>query len=121
MENTARNILENELSIPKDEYEKLFNIKAKYDFPSLKIEDNGIFTGKTDEYDIFDKFKLNNGNYQYELKNPDVEIEKFIIGNKIKQMRIDLYQHLKGPFSNHECYVYPSQFIKTQQYMTHYI
>ena len=57
MENTARIILKNQLSIPKPEYEKLFNVKAKYDFPSLKTDDDGIFTGETNEYDIFDKFK----------------------------------------------------------------
>lgn len=86
---------------------KLFDVKASYDFPTLKTDDDGIFTGDADEYDIFDKFKLNNGNYQYELKNPDIEIERFIIGNKIKQMRIDLRQNLKEIFNNHKSYVYP--------------
>jgi len=102
-----RFIIDNYLCIPKEDYMRLFDVKASYHFPTLKIDDDGIFTGEIDEYDIFDKFKLNNGNYQYELKNPDIEIERFIIGNKIKQMRIDLRQNLKGTFSNHRSFIYP--------------
>ena len=86
---------------------RLFEVKASYDFPTLKTDDDGIFTGDADEYDVFDKFKLVDGNYQYELKNPDIEIERFIIKNKIKQMRIDLRNNLTGTFSNHKSYVYP--------------
>lgn len=101
-------ILKNELSIPKEQYIRLFQLdKLPYDFPSLKTDDDGIFTGEIDEYDIFNTFKLIDGSYQYELKNPDIEIERFIIENKIKQMRIDLRQNLKGTFSNHKSYVYP--------------
>lgn len=100
-------IIDNHLCIPKDDYIRLFEVKASYDFPTLKTDDDGIFTGETDEYDVFDKFKLVDGNYQYELKNPDIEIERFIIGNKIKQMRIDLRNNLTGTFSNHKSYVYP--------------
>jgi len=100
-------IIDNHLCIPKDDYIRLFEVKASYDFPTLKIDDDGIFTGETDKYDLFDEFKLNNGNYRYELKNPDIEIENFIIGNKIKQMRIDLRNNLTGTFSNHKSYVYP--------------
>jgi len=109
MEKTiALDILENELSISKEQYQQLFQLdKLPYNFPSLKTDEDGIFTGEIDEYDLFDTFKLNNGSYQYELKNPDTEIEQFIIGNKIKQLRIDLRQHLKGSFSNHQSYVYP--------------
>jgi len=103
-----RFIIDNHLCIPKDDYIRLFEVKASYDFPTLKTDDDGIFTGEIDEYDIFDKLKLNNGNYQYELKNPDIEIEHFIIGNKIKQMRIDLKNNLTGTFSNHKSYVYPT-------------
>lgn len=103
-----RFIIDNYLCIPKDDYMKLFEVKASYNFPTLKTDDDGIFTGDADEYDVFDKFKLNNDNYQHELKNPDIEIEKFIMGNKIKQMRIDLRNHLKGTFCNHKCYVYPT-------------
>jgi len=108
MEKTiALDILENQL-ITKENYIKLFQLdKLPYNFPSLKTDEDGIFTGEIDEYDLFDTFKLNNGSYQYELKNPDTEIEQFIIGNKIKQLRIDLRQHLKGTFSNHLSYVYP--------------
>lgn len=102
-----RFIIDNYLCIPKDDYMKLFEVKASYDFPTLKTDDDGIFTGDADEYDIFDKFKLVDGNYQYELKNPDIEIERFIIGNKIKQMRIDLRNNLTGTYSNHKSYVYP--------------
>jgi len=102
-----RFIVDNYLCIPKDDYMRLFNVKALYDFPTLKTDDDGIFTGEIDEYDIFDKFKLIDSSYQYELKNPDIEIERFIIENKIKQMRIDLRQNLKGIFSNHKSYVYP--------------
>ena len=102
-----RFIIDNYLCIPKDDYIKLFEVKASYDFPTLKTDDDGIFTGDADEYDIFDKFKLVDGNYQYELKNPDIEIERFIIENKIKQMRIDLRNNLTGTFSNHNSYVYP--------------
>ena len=65
-------IIDNYLCIPKDDYMRLFDVKASYDFPTLKIDDDGVFTGEIDEYDIFDKFKLNKGNYQYELKNPDI-------------------------------------------------
>ena len=103
-----RFIIDNYLCIPKDDYMRLFEVSASYNFPTLKTDDYGIFTGDADEYDVFDKFNLNNGNYQHELKNPDIEIEEFIIGNKIKQMRIDLRNHLKGTFCNHKCYVYPS-------------
>lgn len=102
-----RFIIDNYLCIPKYDYKRLFKVKASYDFPTLKTDDDGIFTGEIDEYDVFDKFKLNNDNYQYEFKNPDIEIEQFIIGNKIKQMRIDLRQNLKGTFNNHKSYVYP--------------
>lgn len=102
-----RFIIDNHLCIPKDDYMTLFEVKASYDFPTLKTDDDGIFTGDADEYDIFDKFKLVDGNYQYELKNPDIEIERFIIGNKIKQMRIDLRNNLTGTYSNHKSYVYP--------------
>jgi len=101
-------IIDNHLCIPKDDYIRLFEVKASYDFPTLKTDDDGIFTGETDEYDVFDKFKLNNGNYQHELENPDIEIERFIIGNKIKQMRIDLRNNLTGTFNNHKSYVYPT-------------
>ncbi len=109
MEKTiALDILENQLNIPKEKYIRLFQLdKLPYNFPSLKTDDEGIFTGETDEYDIFNTFKLVDGSYQYELKNPDTEIERFIIDNKIKQMRIDLRQNLKGTFSNHQSYVYP--------------
>lgn len=103
-----RFIIDNHLCIPKDDYMTLFEVKASYDFPTLKTDDDGIFTGETDEYDVFDEFKLNNDNYQYELKNPDIEIENFIIGNKIKQMRIDLRNNLTGTFNNHKSYVYPT-------------
>ena len=107
-ESLAHNILENQLKIPKEKYIKLFQLdKLPYNFPSLKTDDDGIFTGETDEYDIFNTFKLVDDSYQYELKNPDIEIEKFIIDNKIKQIRIDLRQNLKGTFSNHQSYVYP--------------
>ena len=102
-----RFIVDNYLCIPKDDYMRLFNVKVSYDFPTLKTDDEGIFTGEIDEYDLFDTFKLIDGSYQYELINPDIEIERFIIENKIKQMRIDLRQHLKGTFSNHLSYVYP--------------
>ena len=102
-----RFIIDNHLCIPKDNYMTLFEVKASYDFPTLKTDDDGIFTGDADEYDIFDKFKLVDDNYQYELKNPDIEIERFIIGNKIKQMRIDLRNNLTGTYSNHNSYVYP--------------
>lgn len=103
----AHNILTNELYIPKEKYIKLFQLdKVPYDFPTLQIDDDGIFTGDTNDYDIFNTFKLYNNNYQYELENPDIKIENFIIDNKIKQMRIDLRQQ-KGIFSNHECYIYP--------------
>jgi len=95
IETFGRHILKNESSIPKEQYIQLFQLdKLPYDFPSLKTDDEGIFTGEIDEYDLFDTFKLNNGSYQYELKNPDTEIEQFIIGNKIKQMRIDLRRYL---------------------------
>jgi len=95
IETFGHHILKNESSIPKEQYIQLFQLdKLPYDFPSLKIDDEGIFTGEIDEYDLFDTFKLNNGSYQYELKNPDTEIEQFIIGNKIKQMRIDLRRYL---------------------------
>jgi hypothetical protein len=105
---TFGHILKNELSIPKEQYIQLFQLdKLPYDFPSLKTDDEGIFTGETDEYDIFNKFKLNNGSYEYELKNPDIVAEKFIIKNKIKQMRIDLRRYLNGIFGNHQSYVYP--------------
>jgi len=108
IETFAHNILENQLNIPKEKYIRLFQLdKLPYNFPSLKTDDEGIFTGETDEYDIFNTFKLVDGSYQYELKNPDTEIERFIIDNKIKQMRIDLRQNLKGTFSNHQSYVYP--------------
>jgi hypothetical protein len=107
MEEIERFIIDNYLCIPKNDYMRLFKVKASYDFPTLKTDEDGIFTGEIDEYDIFNTFKLNNGSYQYELKNPDTEIEQFIIGNKIKQLRIDLRQHLKGTFSNHQSYVYP--------------
>jgi len=107
MELIAGDILENQLGIRKEEYQRLFEVKAVYDFPSLKTDDDGIFTGETDTYDKFDNFKLADGNYQYELENPDIEIERFIIGNKIKQMRIDLRINQKGTFSNHHSYVYP--------------
>lgn len=100
-------IIDNHLCIPKDDYIRLFEVKASYDFPTLKTDDDGIFTGETDEYDVFDKFKLVDSSYQHELKNPDIEIEHFIIGNKIKQMRIDLRNNLTGTFSNHKSYVYP--------------
>jgi hypothetical protein len=103
-----RFIIDNYLCIPKDDYMKLFEVKASYDFPTLKTDEDGIFTGDVDEYDIFDKFKLIDGNYQYELKNPDIEIERFIIRNKIKQLRIDLRNNLTGTFSNHKSYVYPT-------------
>jgi len=102
-----RFIIDNYLSIPKDDYMRLFDVKASYHFPTLKTDDDGIFTGEIDEYDLFDKFKLIDSSYQYELKNPDIEIEEFIIGNKIKQMRIDLRQNLKGTFSNHRSFIYP--------------
>lgn len=102
-----RFIVDNYLCIPKDDYMRLFNVKSLYDFPTLKTDEDGIFTGEIDEYDIFDKFKLIDSSYQYELKNPDIEIERFIIENKIKQMRIDLRQNLKGAFINHKSYVYP--------------
>ena len=106
-----RFIVDNYLCIPKDDYMRLFNVKASYDFPTLKTDEDGIFTGETDEYDIFDKFKLIDSSYQYELKNPDIEIERFIIEKKIKQMRIDLRQNLKGIFSNHKSYVYPLSIV----------
>lgn len=115
-ENIAHDILENELGILKDTYIKLFEVKATYDFPTLKTDYDGIFTGESDDYDIFNKFKIFNSvdyesgvpiSYKYELKNPDIEIEEFIIKNKIKQIRIDLRQHKKDIFSNHNCYVYP--------------
>jgi len=54
---------------------------------------------------------LIDSSYQYELKNPDIEIERFIIENKIKQMRIDLRQNLKGTFSNYKSYVYPLSIV----------
>jgi len=98
-EEIDRFVIDNYLSIPKEDYMKLFDVKASYHFPTLKTDDDGIFTGEIDDYDIFDKFKLNNGSYQYELKNPDIEIERFIVENKIKQMRIDL--------RHHKSYVYP--------------
>lgn len=108
IETFGHHILKNESSIPKEQYIQLFQLdKLPYDFPSLKTDDEGIFTGEIDEYDLFDTFKLNNGSYQYELKNPDTEIEQFIIGNKIKQMRIDLRRYLNGIFGNHQSYVYP--------------
>ncbi len=108
IETFGHHILKNESSIPKEQYIQLFQLdKLPYDFPSLKTDDEGIFTGEIDEYDLFDTFKLNNGIYQYELKNPDTEIEQFIIGNKIKQMRIDLRRYLNGIFGNHQSYVYP--------------
>lgn len=96
-------------SIQKDDYKKLFNVKASYDFPTLKTDDDGIFTCEIDEYDIFDKFQLTDkGQFSHlESKSPDLEIERFIIGNKIKQIRIHLVQNLKGEYSNHDCYVYP--------------
>jgi hypothetical protein len=121
-----RFIVDNYLCIPKDDYMRLFNVKASYDFPTLKIDDDGIFTGEIDEYDIFDKFKLIDSSYQYELKNPDIEIERFIIENKIKQMRIDLRQNLKGTFSNHKSYVYPLSIVSNSAvydtlYLTDYL
>lgn len=103
-----RFIIDNYLCIPKDDYMKLFEVKASYDFPTLKTDDVGIFTGEIDEYDVFDKFKLVDSSYQHELKNPDIEIERFILENKIKQMRIDLRNNLTGTFSNHKSYVYPT-------------
>lgn len=130
MENTsdyiARNILENQLAISKDDYMRLFEVKSSYDFPTLKTDDDGIFTGEIDEYDIFNTFKLVDNNYQYDLKNPDIEIEQFIMGNKIKQMRIDLRQHLQGVFSNHQSYVYPETISKNPAvydtlYLTDYL
>ena len=102
-----RFIIDNYLCIPKDDYMRLFKVKASYDFPTLKTDEDGIFTGETDEYDIFNKFQLIDSSYQYELKNPDIVAEKFIIKNKIKQMRIDLRNNIKGDFSNHKCFVYP--------------
>ena len=51
---------------------RLFDVKASYDFPILKTDDDGIFIGDADEYDVFDKFKLIDDNYQYELKNPKI-------------------------------------------------
>jgi hypothetical protein len=49
----AYHILKNELSIPKEQYIQLFQLdKLPYDFPSLKTDEDGIFTGEIDEYDI---------------------------------------------------------------------
>ncbi len=122
----VRMILEYELRIPKEYYEKLFEVKASYDFPTLKTDYDGIFTGETDEYDIFNRFTIVDGNYQYELENPDVEIERFIMENKIKQMRIDLRQHLKGLFGNHQSFVYPESIYSNSAvydtlYLTDYL
>ena len=109
MDKKARDILENQLEIPKEEYANLFQIKIPlYNFPSLKIDDDGIFTGDAEIYDKYDKFNLSNGKFCYfPLENPDVEIEKFIINNKLKGMKIDLRINIKGTFSNHQSFIYP--------------
>ena len=126
-ETYGHHILKNELSIPKEKYIELFQLdKIPYDFPSLKTDDDGIFTGEIDEYDTFNTFKLVYGSYQYELKNPDSEIEQFIIGNKIKQMRIDLRRSLNGVFGNHQSYVYPESIARNSAvydtlYLTDYL
>lgn len=98
--------------IPKQEYIKLFGLNANYtyNFQSLLIDESGIITGDTLEYDNFDKFTLLPGkNYQWDssITNPDKEIEEFIISNGIRQLRINLLRNSLGSFENHDCYVYP--------------
>lgn len=46
-----RFIIDNYLSIPKDNYMKLSEVKTSYNFPTLKTDDDRIFTGGIDEYD----------------------------------------------------------------------
>lgn len=104
----AQSILDNQYGILKEHYIDFFKLpKAPYNFPTLKVDDYGIFTGDIDEYDKFDTFRLVKDTYKYELQNPDVEIESFIIKNKIKQMRIDLRQNIKDVFNTHQSFVFP--------------
>jgi len=114
------------LLINKNEYEKLFKVKLNYNFPSLKIDKDGIFTGEINNYDKYDKFKLVNNNYEYNLLNPDIEIERFIIENKIKQIKIDLKQNIVEPLQNHSCFIYPeiirkNNIIYDTLYLTNYL
>lgn len=107
-EKTARDILESQACIPQDQYLHLFQLdKLPRQFPSLKIGDDGIFTGESEVYDLFDTFELSKASYSYKLSRPDIEIEQCIIKYGIKQMRIDLRQHVTGTFSNHQCFVFP--------------
>jgi hypothetical protein len=46
-------------------------------------------------------------NYTHNLTNPDTEIEQFMISNKIKHVKLDLYRNQTGAFQNHRCHVYP--------------
>ncbi len=111
------NILSVQAYIPTSIYKNLFGITTDYTFPTILCNEDGIFTGKTPNYATFENFKLrklHNGDFDVNFipidltQIRDYEIERFIIGNKINHIQINL----KSPdpdadFSCSDCFIYP--------------
>lgn len=99
-------MLLNELPIPKE----LFQHTDKYIFPSLLLDEKGIFTGKCKGYHTYDLFS-NKGEviFTESDENRDYELENHILNNEITLIDIDLDKALNiNPFfESTECRVYP--------------
>jgi hypothetical protein len=122
-----RVLLEEQPYITKEQYYKLFGLETSYDFPSLIVDEQGLFTGGSNDYDKFNKFKVVDKIPVFEeITLRDTEIEEFIFSNKIKQLKIDLLKTSSEIFETHDCYIYP-EIMKTSpavydtMYLTDYL
>ena len=99
-------MLLNELPIPKE----LFQHTDKYIFPSLLLDEKGIFTGKCKGYHTYDLFS-NKGEviFTESDENRDYELENHILNNEITLIDIDLDKapNINLFFESTECRVYP--------------
>jgi hypothetical protein len=111
------NILSCQAYIPTQNFKTLFRITSQYQFPTILCDKDGIMTGKIPDYAPFENFKLvrmEDGKIGVKFLPTDlslirdIEIERFIMGNQIKHIQLNLTStNLYADFSSNQCSVYP--------------
>ena len=106
-----------EAFIPKEYFKILFNNpNTSYNFLTLQYNCDGIPTGNSPEYDIFNNFIIykceKDLKIQMLMNNieliRDYNIEKFIIANQITHIQINLIsKNLDANYVTNDCSIYP--------------
>jgi hypothetical protein len=128
-------ILAAQAYIPVDYFKRFFGLTTNYQFPTLLIDQDGIFTGKIPKYAKFDHFKfiksIEEIGVRFLLADSslirDINIEKFIMVNQITHIQLNLKsQNLSANYVSNNCTIYP-EIIRTCSdvydtvYLTDYI